>query len=397
MTSRSPRTPRGFTLIELMVGTVTTTIILAAVALTVLAVQGSYQTESRIQVAVEGSRTAISFLEQRLRLASYGVDPRFAFDFGTDALDSHVKSNEVIALGDDVPVSVTDDLALRYRDPAWLRRGSLDGTRLLLEDGDVFDTAFPEGQRFILACKGSGNSVVLRLGAGGLSKGSSETSNFTVDETLSTSRRSEACLSKRDSTMPMVLLLHEVRVRIVDLNGRPFLMAFSTLENLDPAKAVPLAADVESFQVAYLMNRPQPDSAFRMAPAVDASSNPANWVLGDVGSAETERMPNPGAVPVPRFGTSYDDASRYNAHPANIRAVRVSVTVRSTNPELRGRRGFLRVDLEDSPEHATEDGYYRTTLTTTVRAPNMMSRSAFIPDLSRSDEPEQSNRLVWGG
>jgi type IV pilus assembly protein PilW len=78
---KTPPPPRGFTLIELLVGAVTTTIILSAVAVTIMGVQASYQTESRIKVAVESLRTATNFIEQRMRMAGYGVEPRIAFDF----------------------------------------------------------------------------------------------------------------------------------------------------------------------------------------------------------------------------------------------------------------------------------------------------------------------------
>jgi len=393
MTPRFRRPPRGFTLIELMVGSVTTTIILGAVALTVLAVQGSYQTESRIKVAVEGARTATSFIEQRLRLASYGVDPRFAFDFDTGALGADVKSNQVLEFGAGVPQSVTDDLALRYRDPAWLRKGTYVNGSVTLVDADTFGTDLPEGKRIIVACRGGGHYVVLRTLAGGVGNGDHESGNFALDTTMSTVGAGEGCLSRGGESVPSVMLMHELRIRVMDLGGRPFLMAFSNLNDLDTANAVPLAADVESFQVAYVMNRPPPGSAHAAAASVDATSNPVNWVLGDVGSAAADRTPDPTASPVPRFSTSYDDASRYNAHPANIRAVRVSITVRSTSAEPNGRRAFPRINVEDSTEQADADGYYRTTMTTTVRVPNMLSRSDFVPEVGSG----YTTGNEWGG
>lgn len=390
--SPSPATPRGFTLLELLVGTVVTSIIMAAVAVSIMGVQASYQTESRITVAVEGLRTGTNFLEQRLRLAGYGVDPRFAFDFGTTLLPASNKANHVITLAAGVPTAITDDLAFRYRDPSWMRRGFWSSSGLKLESG-TFGTAFPEGQRFIISCESGKNSLVVKAGSGGVAKDATGSANFTVDPLLSTIPADEGCLTKEGRSTPFVLLLHEVRIRVVALEGRPFLMAFQGLDSLDLANAVPLMADVESFQVAYVMNRPPPTGSNANLEPVDKTSPVRNWVLGDVGSATTDRFPDPNTRPEPVYRLPYDDPARFNRHPANIRAVRVSIGVRSTRPEPNGRRAFARLDLEDSDEAKPADGYYRTNMSTTVRVPNLLSRSAFNPPVDAS----VSGLNAWGG
>jgi type IV pilus assembly protein PilW len=389
--SPSPATPRGFTLLELLVGTVVTSIILAAVAVSIMGVQASYQTESRITAAVEGLRTGTNFLEQRLRLAGYGVDPRFAFDFDTTLLPSGNKANHVVTLAAGVPTAITDDLAFRYRDPSWMRRG-VWSSGIKLESG-TFGMAFPEGQRFIISCEGGKNSLVVRAGAGGVAKDATSSANFTVDPRLSTIPADEGCLTKEGRAAPFVLLLHEVRIRVVALEGRPFLMAFQGLDTLDLANAVPLMADVESFQVAYVMNRPPPTGFNANLDPVDKSSPVSNWVLGDVGSALTDRFPDPNTRPEPVYRLTYDDPARFNRHPANIRAVRLSIGVRSTSPEPNGRRAFPRLNLEDSGEAKPADGYYRTNMSTTVRVPNLLSRSAFNPPVDDS----VSGLNAWGG
>jgi type IV pilus assembly protein PilW len=389
-----PSPSRGFTLIELLVGAVTTTIILTAVAVTVMGVQASYQTESRIKVAVEGLRTATNFIEQRMRMAGYGVDPRIAFDFGTTVLPSNLKANHSIVLGAGIPNAVTDDLAFRYRDAAWMRRGRYAGAGgIQLEPGSKFGMNFPKNQRFIVSCRGGESYLVLKAGAGGVLKDATQAANVTVDTALSSVSADDACLGKSGEQAPFVLLLHEVRIRVMNLDGRPFLMAFQSLDELDLSTAVPLAADVESFQVAYIMNRPPPTGTHSKLAAVDATSVGPNWVLGDVGSVDADRFPNVNASPAPTYKTPYEDAARYNKHPANIRAVRVSIGLRSTNREPNGRRSFERVNLEDSVEAAKADGFYRTNTTTTVRVPNLMSRSAFNPPVG----DQESGLNVWGG
>jgi len=387
-----PPTPRGFTLLELLVGAVVTSIILSAVAVSIMGVQGSYQSESRIMVAVDGMRTATSFIEQRLRLAGYGVEPRFAFDFGTAVLPSNNKANHVIPLGTGVPTAITDDLAFRYRDPAWMRRGSYSGG-IQLEGGTTFGMNFPGNQRFIVSCVGGAKYLVVRAGSGGVSKDANTLGGLTVDTQLSTTAADDSCLEKTGASAPYVLLLHEMRIRIVPLDGRPFLMAFSSLDSLDMATAVPLMADVESFQVAYVMNRPPPSGVNSSLTPVDSASPVANWVLGDVGSAASDRFPDPATLPQPLYRLPYEDPARYNRHPGNIRAVRVSIGVRSTSREPSGRRAFARVDLEDSGEASPADGYYRTNMSTTVRVPNLMSRSAFNPPVG----DKSSGLNAWGG
>lgn len=386
------RRARGFTLIELMVGTVTTAIILSAVAAAFMGVQGSYQTEARIKVAVEGMRTATDFIEQRLRMAGYGVDPRFAFDFdvATAALPGGTKSNYTIVLGKGLPNSITDDLAFRYRDAAWMRRGTFSGGIQL--DSSAFGMGFPAGQRFVVSCVGGKDYVVVRATSPVARTDSALTGALDMALTPAASIGAP-CLTRGGENLPYVMLLHEMRVRIMSLDGRPFLVAFPNLDSLDTSTAVPLAADVESFQVSYVMNRPSPISVNNTLPAVDSSSTVKNWVLGDDGSAAADRVPDPATSPAPLYTTPYDDPTRFNRHPANIRAVRLSISMRSTTPEASKRRAFSRLSLEDSGEAAAADGFYRTNMTTTVRMPNMLSRSAFNPPVGGEDPAGN----VWGG
>ncbi|HEX8538496.1 MAG TPA: prepilin-type N-terminal cleavage/methylation domain-containing protein [Cystobacter sp.] len=386
--------PRGFTLVELMVGSVMTTIILAAVATALMGVQGVFQRESRVKVAVEGLRTTTSFIEQRLRMAGYGVEPRFAFDFSGAAIPDGAKSNYAVVLGGSQPNSITDDLAFRYRDAAWMRRGHLSGATVVLEDpGSTFGVSFNKGQLLLVSCVGSREYVVMKAGSAGVPVEANASAGFIVDPALSSVPLNTPCLSRTGRGAPYLMMIHVMRIRIVSLGGRPFLMAFQGLDELDLSSAVPLAADVESFQVAYVMNRPVPGSPNAGVQAVDFNSPVSNWVLGDTGSAVADRTPDPNALPVPVFKLPYEDPARYNRHPANIRAVRLSIGIRSTTPESNGRRVFERVELEDSGEAGPADGYYRTNMTTTVRVPNMLSRSTFNPPVG----DESTGLNVWGG
>src|SRR5687767_4876008 len=102
------RSPRGFTLLELLVGMTVNILILTAVAGAFIAIQRSYHAEAQIKSSVEYSRTATSFLERQLRKVGYGIDPRFAYEFSPTGLPGATKDNY------NGGTFVTDDLAVRW-------------------------------------------------------------------------------------------------------------------------------------------------------------------------------------------------------------------------------------------------------------------------------------------
>lgn len=379
--SRAHSLRRGVTLVELLVGTVITTIILAAVGMAVIAVQRSYVVETQVKGAVESGRSGMSFLERSVRLAGYGLDPRFAFDFDTTGVPGNVKDNYELTLPSGEKV-LTDDLAFRYRDPAFLRRGSITGGNLALQS--PFGVTLRAGQPLIVSCVGGQEYVVVRLTAP-VSDATATAAPIGIDVNPFPPTGGRQCLSSGGADAPFVMLMQEVRVRLLVMDGRSFLVAYRDFNGVaGNTNYVTLAQDVESFQVAYVMNRPRPDAAVAPA-AVDAASTPANWVLGDAGSNAANVTPDP-ATQAPLYSTPYDDALRYNNHPANIRSVRLSFVLRSMDREATGRQTFAPIRLENAPAVSTvADGFFRTSVTTAVRVPNMLSRSFFNPPL-RSDE-----------
>ena len=384
--SRARSLRRGVTLLELLVGTVITTIILAAVGMAVVAVQRSYVVETQVKGAVESGRGGMSYLERSVRLAGYGVDPRFAFDFTPTNVPGGTKDNFGLTLPTGEKV-VPDDLAFRYRAPAFLRKGSIVGTQLSLES--ACGVKLRAGQPLIVSCKGGQEYVVARLSAA-VNDATSISAPVVSYGSPFPAIGAQECLGRGGTDAPFVMLLQEVRVRLLVQDGRSFLVAFRDFNAVaGNTNFVTLAQDVESFQVAYVMNRPRPDTLVTPAPtAVDAASTPANWILGDVGSNPANTMPNP-ATQAPLYTTPYDDALRYNNHPANIRSVRLSFALRSIDREATGRQVFRPIVLENAPTYSTvPDGYFRTSITTAVRVPNMLSRSFFNPPLVSPERPD---------
>lgn len=73
--------PRGFTLLELVVATGTSAIVLAFVVLAVNAQQRAFLSGNKQRAAQISARSAMLFIEEELALAGYGMDAPLAFDF----------------------------------------------------------------------------------------------------------------------------------------------------------------------------------------------------------------------------------------------------------------------------------------------------------------------------
>ncbi len=391
--SRSSARPRGFTLLELMVSAVVMAIVLGGIAATFIATQQAYQQESQAKLTTENARQANSFLDGLIRLAGYGIDPRFAFDFtapnGLDKDNFQVTGLTPVPglTAAQQPAVITDDLAFRYRNPGFLRRGFIDGNALNLVDtaetpDDTFGVPLRQNQPLLVACRGGSEYALVRAGA---AVGASATTSalgeygapFAAPFNLA---GAPACT--RDETNPAyVMLVHDVRVRIMNLEGRPFLVAFNNLD--DPFEDTntdfdPIAADVESFQVAYIMNRPA--SGGLAAP--DQAGGNGNWIMGDTGDPDGT-LPDP-ALASPQYGMSYEDLARFNGHPGNIRGLRMTVVTRSPRTPVRSAQERFTVENMVVPANPPFDGFYRSATFSAVRLSNMMSRSFFTPPLRES-------------
>ncbi|GHG68999.1 prepilin-type N-terminal cleavage/methylation domain-containing protein [Comamonas sp. JC664] len=389
------RSPSGFTLIELLVGVTVSSVVLLAVAGTIIAVNDIFQNNTISKTAVEGSRVGLDYLNHTLRYAGYGLDPAIAFNFDTAGLPEERKDNftqEVPDWGS----FVTDDLAFRYRDPVYLRRGQLDSTgappyRLDLEPAATFGQALRQGQALMVACPGGQEFFLGRLAA----DVTADATTASLEAALPAGQPGDApksCMA--DSTRaPFVMLVQEKRLRVEAHGGRPYLVVkHGWAENAD---FDPIASDVEAFQVAYLMNRPPANSACCAGlPAPDgAVGSGEGWVLGD---EDAVVLPKYDAdVPPPTYSTPYDAPLRYNMNPANIRSVSVGLTVRSARHRPSGKPEAPRKLINAFPVTG-EDMFFRSTVETSVRIPNMTSRAFFIPEL-RSPGVAGDIKNVWGG
>lgn len=403
MARTSPRQSKGFTLVELLVGLATSSIVLLAIAAAFMGFQVAYQRENGVKAATENARQAATWVEQYLRLAGYGINPLVAFDFNPPVPTATALKDNDVVLANEV---WTDDLAFRFRDPAFLLRGTLVGTTL---DPDTnWGVSLPVGQAVMVGCEG-GTYTVGRLASATVAGNSASVvlnayenawgAGTNVDTNLVNSGSGTlACSGASPATRPYIMLVHELRIRLKETNAaagaepaRRDLVVFRNF-NTDVTGTTGydvIATSIEDFQVAYIMNGP-----------LNPADGDGNNTLGDAGGG----IPSTSAA-IPLYGTNYADAQRFSWHPGNIRGVRLSIVARGERVEARsdattGRKGFLRPSpWENRPAPnsgvTVSDGFYRSTFTTTVRIPNMISRSFFVPALLSEGGVPGSN--VSGG
>lgn len=400
---RHLRHSSGFTLAELLVGLAVTSVVLVVVSAAIIGVQNSYQSETEVKVLTENGRAALQYMQRKVALAGYGLDPRLAFDVDVLPGGGLARDNFDVTTASFTPTQppldggvVTDDLAFRYRDPAWLRAGTYSGSTITLET--PVDAELVNGQVLMVVCRGANRMVAVRANAA-VPAGASSVSvdvltapwgGFTAD----------SCFTATGVSSPWVFLVREVRLRIVNLDGRPWLVSFNSLDanpfDLAADNFDPIAPDVENFQVAFGMNRPPATLGCCQTPTDPGG----DWIYGNTHSSGTpEPVFAPVATPLlvdPSYSTSYGDPSRFTGAVPNIRAVHLALTMRSTRRDPSGRRSTTPVDTFNwQAPVINPDGFNRATFHTVVHVPNMLSRSFFIPSLRTSTDVRDLNS--WGG
>lgn len=392
---------RGFTLSELLVGLVVTSIVLTAVAAIFIGVQRSYQAETESRVVTENGRGALLFLERTLPLAGYGLDPRVAFDVSLTQANDNQDVRSVTftpsqpALTGAANTIVTDDLAFRYRDPMFLRAGRLNAGNTTITLDQSLPVALPLNKLLMVGCRGGSEYAMVRVATAAAAGASSIT---VANAGAPFVANAASCLTGTGAETPWVFLVHEHRLKIVNLGGRPWLVSFRDLtasttalgdDNFDP-----IAPDVEVFQVAFGMARARPGLGCCQT-AIDVGGN-TNFVVGDALGETFFAQPGSVLSAPPDFRTGYDQPTRYSAHPANIRSVHVALVLRSSRTSPSGRTFEPAADLFNWDATVTaRDRFQRSLFHTAINTPNTLSRSQFIPALRSSADLRDLNS--WGG
>ena len=395
MARRAPR--KGFTLLEVLVSSTVSLVAVAAASQALIGQYGALQGRDLSRQANGSAREATQFLDATLRTTGFGVDPRWAIDMTYRCATQPCRDS----------TTGPDELVVVSRDPRYRYQAQGEGTCAAAAGcftGDAWPitaaTANPpsltvifqpgtslEAGRVVLAmCAGGQNPVMLTLGTSvGLSSASPPTNvvinQFSTDASLGPYNATGSLLTCHGQPGAAMFLLDRSRFFVQTLDGTPWLMLDTgrdldgdgVLPPADQDDLIPVAKNVLDLQVAYALD---PCGGYPAGPDDDG-----DWVIGDTKGRQEEplRVTTPAA---PTYGTASNDPARCTTlSPANVRAIRISLRLRSDRADHSRGQGWTG-DVLTSPENRTGTlnvpGYrlFSTQLDVTLR--NMSSTASFI-------------------
>jgi len=413
---RTRRPPRGVTLIELVVAMAVSTLVAAAGVALLVSQQQAFRSGSDDRAMQETARMALEEVATGLRMAGYGLDPVLAFDFGALAgvrID-RAPAGELVAIRAQAcatPVlcrdseTGADELAFRSRDPAFNHLTTAAATKTELSITGPLNAPLRKGQILQVAClSGTLEWAFVTVDAEvaattGIAPVTVPLENVSgSDFPLQGDWLEHSCFQVPGQVSVLKVDRYRYFVRTFDAagnavgwntsGGRPFLLLDQGLTDAAGAAIVtPVAADVEDLQVTYLFPA-------AIAPAATAVPPTPGTRLAD-GEGGIDRAPAAGA---PTYATLRGDPSRATNYPANLRGVRVAVSVRSAVP--RPAPGSDADNLIPAAGNrrataAAETGYRHLLFETTVAPRNLDARTPYLPANSASAGTDRLN--VGGG
>lgn len=405
---------RGYTLIELVVATgVAAIVVMGAVAL-LLAQERAFRSGTDDRALQETGRMALEEITTNLRGAGYGIDPAMAFDFGAMAnarMDRAPPGLLVTVLGSSCATPALcrdsaagpDELAFLSRNPFFNHTlvGAPTTTQLSLR-GPLL-APLRRGQILQLAClSGALEWAYVTVGAEVAPSNAAQVdvalqSASGTDFPLQNAWLARTCFQSGPVTALKVdrfryfigtyTVLGDVRAWGT-AGARPFLMLDQGLQTDAGSQLLTaVAADVEDLQVTYLFPGAQ-------APALGATPAVVGTQLVN-GAGGIDLAP---AIGSPGYATARGDPTRLTNHPANIRAVRVAVVVRSATP--RPVPGSAADNLVPAAGNraataAPEQGYRHLLFETTTTPFNLDARTPYVPAISTTAGADNIN--VGGG
>ena len=409
---------RGFTIIEVLVGAAVALLVIGIVMGTFLTQQRSLQAMDLSREASNGARDAMFSLQQSIGRAGYGVDPTVAFDFqyyncaAVPCRDSITAPDEMVFVERDPnyywagsPTSIvqgcTTDTSAPCSGHAWPITEFTDSTHIKI-NATAGDT-FLLGQVVLMTCPKGSQPTMGTVGA--TAKASSTGSlAITLVTPVAGNPYKTNVVSGAATCFGAVygvsgaaagvslFLVNRYRYFLTTVSGDPWLMLDrgldynqngTTPENgADPADYIPIARGAEDMQIAYLLRPPpSPWTGSGAAPtAPDLPTGTGDWIFGNV--AGTAEEPNP-ADTAPTQSTLDNDPLRYNRNPANIRGVRVRLSIRSlqrdqTVPNFAGDSYPASIENRNDFTAITLGGFRRYQNSISVATPNMNSKDPFI-------------------
>jgi type IV pilus assembly protein PilW len=412
---------RGMTLIELMVAMGVASLVMVGITNAFIAQTRQYQSLAGRRDSQSSARMGLTMIEDKLRLAGYGVDPNLAIT----AYDSWDAETTDLA-GD---TKRPDAIVIHQRDPSFQRTiesamaGSIQFSVPLNPPGLM------PGQILLALCSGArtytyvtvkdqakpNEKTVSLLTAPqdiaspvGFPESRFRGLSPTIDDPCFDT--GDARLVKVDRYAFFVAAFDEDRNAATP--KLPFLMMHRGLDVSGPAgvpdnvvdinDAVPIAPGVEQLQIAYVMNTRPADPVVVLG--VDPTGNDRVPPPDDVAAAALGMTAWDLDATRPRWGDSYLHANRFTSNPANIRQVRVTLVSRSKsrNEAVQGDKMYSSVDtawslgtltggttvwrqLENLGDPAgtyfdpNSAGYLRSVTRIAVSPKNLFMRAQFLP------------------
>lgn len=379
---------RGFTLLELLVASTITFLAVGMATMGFITQNQSLQAMDMTRVANESSRDAMLQLETSLRRAGWGVDPRHAIDM----------VYKCTAAGCRDRTGAPDELVFVARNPMyrWLDKdtgtcttvgGCFEGNAWKIDNVNITSApktvsitlltgqAIEKGRVVLATCAGGQSPVMLTLDARATPTGSSvplvpvtsDTAPYNVPSQL------QAC---HDDPGAGLFLVDRFRYFIATqgtTEPRPWLMLDTGLNINGADEIIPIAKNVEDLQVAYVL---QP-YAGQTPP--DTGTPNGDWIIGnDRSSTAAEELSLTAAAP--DYKTATNSPSRYTKHPANVRGVRVSLTLRSVRTDARMGKSWAGESVpgtENRADSLSGGAVRRYISRTQITLRNMDSKSPF--------------------
>jgi type IV pilus assembly protein PilW len=345
------RSPRGFTLIELMVGSAVTFITVLAVTAAFLGYTQAFHVQAGIRGGQASLRQTHQMLVRNLRMAGYGIEPHLAFDIPRpqDWMRDELANNN------------SDRLIFRMRNPRFNARvgaASVDSITLL----EALPEPLLRGQIVQVLCPGAvlwSYAQLRERAEKGATKLELEPGTGVFprlnDFSASCYGGGGVHLYKVDVYDYSIAFLNEDGHGALSdkaTQGRPYLFRRHGLEEEDiNTLGEPVAEDIEALRVVFLRGN---------------------------GTAFEPKL----GQPPPLYSTPLNDPLRSNDHPGNIRAVRLGLVARSSTRDSSVGPTVLR----DIPAFGglgkvtgRAEGFRRLVSEMTVPVRNMNSSEMFVP------------------
>jgi type IV pilus assembly protein PilW len=414
---------RGFSLVELLVALAVSLLVVGGAMALLLSQQRMFQTSSADRAVQETGRVALEEITSSLRLAGYGIDPGYAFDFGALAHVSQDRAPQgatvtaASTFADCTSVtcrdSITgpDEIVFRYRNPSFVRSlaQAPTGTTSITIAGPLGAPLY-QGQILQVMCFAgdmlwayvtvgqtvaatTANTVTVPLATGVANEFPFQ--NDYLANSCFGAAAGRGATAAAFAAAAKVYKVDQFRyyVATFDASGavvasgtagaRPFLMLDQgLLDGGNPIRRV-VTPDVEDLQLAYLF----PSSATAALQRVGGT--PGAAISADAAGIDVDPDEGP-----PAFSDVATAPARRSQFPANIRAVSVTVVARSPERDATVFEGSVPA-AGNRPAVAGPVGYRRQLFGTTAATINLDARAPHFPTYSADGGADRFN--VGGG